>query len=70
MSGSSFASDERTAQMVAKTRLRVAAASFAGLALLLAGVVLGQEIAPTDYQLVQEQVLAAIDLAHKIDNVG
>ena len=36
---------------------------------LLAGVVLGQEIAPTDYWLVQEQVLAAIDLAQEIDNV-
>jgi quercetin dioxygenase-like cupin family protein len=72
MSGSSFASDERTAQMVAKTGIRVAAASFAGLAFLLAGVagvVLGQEIAPTDYKLVQEQVLAAIDLAQEIDKV-
>jgi len=55
--------------MVAKTGLRVAAASFAGLAFLLAGVVLGQEIAPTDYKLVQEQVLAAIDLAQEIDKV-
>jgi quercetin dioxygenase-like cupin family protein len=72
MSGSSFASDERTAQMVAKTGIRVAASSFAGLAFLLAGVagvVLGQEIAPTDYKLVQEQVLAAIDLAQEIDKV-
>lgn len=55
--------------MVAKTGLRVAEASFAGLAILLAGVVLGQEIAPTDYKLVQEQVLAAIDLAQEIDKV-
>jgi quercetin dioxygenase-like cupin family protein len=72
MSGSSFASDERTAQMVAKTGIRVASSSFAGLAFLLAGVagvVLGQEIAPTDYKLVQEQVLAAIDLAQEIDQV-
>jgi len=45
------------------------AATFAGLAFLLAGVVLGQGIAPTDYKLVQEQVLAAIDLAKEIDNV-
>ena len=54
--------------MAAKMGLRVAA-SFAGLAFFLAGVVLGQEIAPTDYKLVQEQVLVAIDLAQEIDDV-
>jgi quercetin dioxygenase-like cupin family protein len=54
--------------MVAKTRPRVAGCC-AGLAFFLAGVVFGQEIAPTDYKLVQEQVLAAVDLAREIDNV-
>jgi quercetin dioxygenase-like cupin family protein len=54
--------------MGAKIGLQVAA-SCAGLAFFLAGVVLAQEIAPTDYQLVKEQVLATIDLAREIDNV-
>jgi hypothetical protein len=41
----------------------------AGLVLLTAGFVLGQQTAPTDYYLVSEDVLAAIDLAKEIDSV-
>ena len=41
----------------------------AGLTLLAAGFVLGQRTAPTDYHLVSEDVLAAIDLAKEIDSV-
>ena len=37
--------------------------------LLYAGFVLGQQSAPTDYKLVSEGVLAAIDLAKEIDSV-
>ena len=55
--------------MVVKTALRVAAASFAGLALFSAGVSLGKQTAPTDYKFVTEQVLAAIDLAKELDSV-
>jgi len=55
--------------MVVKKPLRVAAASFAGLVLFSAGVGLGQQTAPADYKFVQEQVLAAIDLAKEIDSV-
>jgi quercetin dioxygenase-like cupin family protein len=40
-----------------------------GFALLCAGLVLGQQSAPTDYKLVSEDVLAAIDLAKEIDGV-
>ena len=40
-----------------------------GLLLLAAGFVLGQHSAPTDYKLVTEDVLAAIDLAQEIDSV-
>ena len=40
-----------------------------GLLLLAAGFVLGQQSAPTDYKLVTEDVLAAIDLAQEIDSV-
>ena len=41
----------------------------AGLTLLAAGFVLGQHIAPTDYHLVSEEVLATIDLVKEIDSV-
>ena len=41
----------------------------AGSVLLAAGFVLGQQTAPTDYKLVSEDVLAAIDLAPEIDSV-
>jgi quercetin dioxygenase-like cupin family protein len=40
-----------------------------GLLLLAAGFVLGQQSAPTDYRLVTEDVLTAIDLAQEIDTV-
>jgi quercetin dioxygenase-like cupin family protein len=42
----------------------------AGLALLAAGFVLGQQSAPTDYRSVTEDVLAAIDLAKEIDSIA
>jgi quercetin dioxygenase-like cupin family protein len=42
----------------------------AGLALLAAGFVLGQQSAPTDYKSVTEDVLAAIDLAKEIDSIA
>ena len=42
---------------------------YAGLGLLAAGFVLGQHIAPTDYHLVSEEVLATIDLVKEIDSV-
>jgi quercetin dioxygenase-like cupin family protein len=38
-------------------------------ALLYTGFILGQQNAPTDYKLVKEDVLAAIDLAKEIDGV-
>jgi quercetin dioxygenase-like cupin family protein len=47
----------------------VAALCSAGLALLAAGFVLGQQTAPTDYYLVSEDVLAGIDLAKEIDSL-
>jgi quercetin dioxygenase-like cupin family protein len=45
------------------------AALASGFALLCTGFVLGQQSAPTDYKLVSEDVLAAIDLANEIDGV-
>jgi quercetin dioxygenase-like cupin family protein len=39
------------------------------LALFTAGVALGQQTAPTDYRGVDEEVLAAIDLAEEIRTV-
>lgn len=41
----------------------------AGLTLLAAGFVIGQEMAPTDYYRVSQRVLASIDLAKEIDSV-
>ncbi len=55
--------------MVSRTAIQVAVLSFVGLALFSAGLVLGQQIAPTDYKSVTEEVLAAIDLAKEIDSV-
>ena len=52
-----------------KTALRIAARSFIGLALFTAGLALGQQTGPTDYRGVDEEVLAAIDLAKEIDTV-
>src|SRR5437868_15198980 len=40
-----------------------------GLALLCVGFALGQQSTPTDYKLVSEDVLAAIDLAKEMDSV-
>ena len=45
---------------------RTAAWSVASLVLVSAGYVLGQQSAPTDYKLVTEDVLDAIDLAKEI----
>ena len=52
-----------------KTALRIAARSFIGLALFTAGLALGQQTGPTDYRGVDEEVLAAIDLAKEIHSV-
>jgi quercetin dioxygenase-like cupin family protein len=52
-----------------KVVVRIAASSLASLVLVSAGYVLGQQWAPTDYKLVTEDVLAAIDLAKEIDGV-
>src|SRR5437588_12173839 len=48
---------------------RALAALGAAFVLLYAGFVLGRQSAPTDYKLVSEDVLAAIDLAKEIDSV-
>jgi hypothetical protein len=47
----------------------VVAALGTAFVLLYGGFVLGQQSAPTDYKLVSEDVLAAIDLAKEIDSV-
>ena len=52
-----------------KTALRIAAWSSVGLALFTAGLALGQQTGPTDYRGVDEEVLAAIDLAKEIDTI-
>ena len=52
-----------------KAVARVAALSAAGLLGAAAGYALGQQSAPRDYKLVDEQVLASIDLAKEIDSV-
>src|SRR4051812_33318557 len=49
---------------------RLAGLALGGFALVYGGFVLGQQNAPTDYKLVSEDVLAAIDLAKEIDGVG
>jgi quercetin dioxygenase-like cupin family protein len=48
---------------------RIAALALAAFLLLSTGFVLGQQRAPTDYKLVSENVLAAIDLAKEIDGI-
>ena len=55
--------------MTTRTALRITAWSSAGLALFIAGLALGQHPAPTDYNGVEESVLAAIDLTKEIDGV-
>ena len=52
-----------------KTALRIAARSSVGLVLFTAGLALGKQAAPTDYRGVDEEVLAAIDLAKEIHSV-
>jgi quercetin dioxygenase-like cupin family protein len=52
-----------------RAALHLAVLASAGFALLSVGYVLGQQSAPTDYKLVTQDVLAAIDLAKEIDNV-
>ncbi|SRR5258707_12218607 len=47
----------------------VAALALTAFMLLSSGFVLGQQSAPSDYKLVNEDVLAAIDLAKEIDSV-
>ena len=49
---------------------RVGALCCAGLTLLAAGFVLGQQSPPADYKSVAEEVLASIDLAKEIDSVA
>jgi quercetin dioxygenase-like cupin family protein len=49
---------------------QMAALCLAGLMLLTTGFVLGQQSAPTDYQSVRQDVLAAIDLAPEIDGIA
>jgi quercetin dioxygenase-like cupin family protein len=45
------------------------AALASAFALLYGGFVLGQQSAPTDYKLISEEVLAAIDLSQEIDGI-
>jgi quercetin dioxygenase-like cupin family protein len=49
---------------------RIGALCCAGLTLLAAGFVLGQQSPPTGYKSVAEEVLASIDLAKEIDSVA
>lgn len=49
--------------------LRVVALALTAFMLLSTGFVLGQQSAPSDYKLVSEDVLAAIDLAKEIDGI-
>jgi quercetin dioxygenase-like cupin family protein len=51
------------------TSLRLAALCGAGLALFTAGVVFGQQTAPTDYRGFRQTVLASIGLAGEIGSV-
>jgi quercetin dioxygenase-like cupin family protein len=55
--------------MATRTALRIAAWPLVALALLTAGFALGHQTAPTDYNGVNEAVLAAIDLAKEIRSV-
>ena len=49
---------------------RIGALCCAGLTLLAAGFVLGQQSPPTDYKSIAEEVLATVDLAKEIDSVA
>ena len=51
-------------------RLRVAALVGGALALLSAGFAAGQHAVPTDDQLVEQTLLASIDLAKAVDGLG
>ena len=51
------------------TVYRIASMGLVALLLFSAGVVLGQQSAPTDYKLVTENVLASIDLSKEIESV-
>src|SRR3954447_3712589 len=55
--------------MKRKSRSLIAALVPVAFALFSTGFVLGQQSAPTDYKLVSEDVLAAIDLAKEIEGV-
>ena len=55
--------------MKRKSRSLIAAVVPVAFALFSTGFVLGQQSAPTDYKLVSEDVLAAIDLAKEIEGV-
>jgi len=48
---------------------RIASLGLVALLLFFVGVVLGQQSAPTDYKLVTENVLAAIDLSKEVESV-
>ena len=48
---------------------RNATLGLTALLLIIGGVVRGQQSAPTDYKLVTENVLAAVDLSRQIDSV-
>lgn len=48
---------------------RTASLSCGALALFFAGAVLGQQTAPTDYNLVTQHVIASIDLDKEIEGV-
>src|SRR3954471_11354473 len=52
-----------------KNMAHLAALSTAALGLVSIGFALGQQIAPTDYKLIDESVLAGIALATEIDSV-
>src|SRR3954467_3859617 len=55
--------------MKRKSRSLIAALVPVAFALFSTGFVLGQQSAPTDYKLVSEDVLAAIDLVKEIEGV-
>jgi quercetin dioxygenase-like cupin family protein len=48
---------------------RITSLGLVALLLFFVGVVLGQQSAPTDYKLVTENVLAAIDLSKEVESM-